>query len=303
MKNFDFLDQKDKQRLFDVLKTLKLNLSEAQISEIWENYSASQFSGCSALSCSDLEIADIFYQSISPIQLIAKHLHADQIGIEPEDLSGKNLVCAFSGIPLERGYPLKKILSGNFSDVDCIKFSGGYMSVEMASLLKQCLPNPEGGYTELRKYSFIATPSEIVLLRADNLLEHLLNTNKETPFVFCVGSLQASKAQKHTSFKAQLNHSNDIFTVSTEVGQVTVEMSKINAVLPIVQAWYSVTEQSKGKATEMTYFTKDEIKQGCQNLQKIEQYGAEKYLTENAILEKVRGGLWFELLVKAIKKQ
>jgi hypothetical protein len=236
-------------------------------------------------------------------ELIASHLHKDQIGIEPENLEGKNLHCAFSGIALKEGYPLKKILSGNFSDIDSIKFAGGYMSVEMASLLKQCLPNPEGGYTELRKYSFIATPSELVLLRAENLIDYLLKSDKETPFVFCVGSLQSSKAQKHTSFKAQLNYSNDIFTVSTEVGQVTVEIAKINQVLPIVQAWYTVTPATRGKASEMTFFTKEELKNGCQNLQKIEAYGAEKYLQENSVLEKVRGGLWFELLVKAIKKQ
>jgi hypothetical protein len=174
------------------------------------------------------------------------------------------------------------------------------MSKQVAMCLKPCL-QVEGKLTELRKYSFIADDEKLITLRAENLMQYIL-CDKKTPFVFCVGTLRASKAQKHTSFKALVNYSNDIFTVSTEIGNVTVDKNLVNEILPILNSWYSVTESTKHKATQLTYFNKEEMLEGCQSFMKIEQYGAEKYFKENSILEKFRGSLWYELIIKAIQK-
>jgi hypothetical protein len=233
------------------------------------------------------------------IEIISKHL--DHTGIDTAKTQFKiPEICAISGKEITEGYELKKLLSGNFSDIDSLKFPSKYASADFAACIKPTLKT-ETGFTELRKYSFIASESSITLLRVENLLEWILK-EKETPFVFCVGSLRASKAQKHTSFKAEVNYSNDIYTVSTEIGNVLVDMQIVKKILPIMQAWYTVTEATKHKATQLTYFSKDDILNECSSFMKIEQYGAEKYFKENAILAYYRQTLLFELLTKSLQK-
>jgi hypothetical protein len=236
---------------------------------------------------------------MNAVNIIASHLDAQQIDTQKTVFENTE-ICAFTGEKITEGYELKKLLSGNFSDYEVFKYDSKYVGSNFASCIKNTLKT-ETGYTELRKYSFIATEREIILLRAENLLEWILK-EKETPFVFCVGSLRASKAQKHTSFKSITNYSNDIFTVSTEIGNVTVNINEVKKILPIVKNWYSVTEATKHKATQLTYFNKEEMLIGSSSFMKIEQYGSDRYFKENSVLEKYRGSLWYELIIKSLQK-
>ena len=235
-------------------------------------------------------------------ELIAKSLNVEKAleGYNVEKLEGK--VCLFSGLPIDKGVHVKKALSGNFTDFDACKGLGSeYVGLDVMACLKQGFEVEKDKFTELRKYSFLATEKGIEVIRTANLLECLLK-DKPTPFVFCFAMLRAQKAQKHLSFKSQVNYQNDVFTVTTECGDILFDRSKAKEVLPIIEAWYSITDDTKGKATTHTYFNKDEILNGCQNLKRIEKYGVEKYYTENAILQGYRGQLFFELLVRSLQK-
>lgn len=233
------------------------------------------------------------------VELISKHLDSSVIDTHPTQFKIPE-ICTVTGNEINEGYELKKLLSGNFSDIESLRFPSKYASVDFAACIKPTLKT-ETGFTELRKYSFIASESAITLLRVENLLEWILK-EKETPFVFCVGSLRASKAQKHTSFKADVNYSNDIYTVSSEIGNVLVDMQIVRKILPIIQSWYTVTEATKHKAMQLTYFSKDDILNECSSFMKIEKYGSEKYFKENAILSVYRQTLLFELLTKSLQK-
>lgn len=231
--------------------------------------------------------------------IIARHL--DKAGLDHPPTQFKCLqICAFTGQEIESGYS-KKILSSNFTDWDSLKFNSDYISIDVALCIKPTLPIGDS-FSELRKYSFFASEQNLVLLNSENLLKYLLS-DKEVPFVFCIGSLQSSKAQKHTSFKAEVNYNNDIFSVQTEIGPVLFDRIKAIEILPIIQNWYTVTDKTRGMATELTHFTKQEILTGSTNFAKIEAYGVDAYMAENDILKGYRNDLWFHLLVKGLTKQ
>lgn len=224
--------------------------------------------------------------------IIAKHLEA--VGLDRPTVFDSEKICSFTGETIKEGFTFD-ILSSNFTDWESLKFKSSYIGIDAAKCLKATL-RVENGLTEIRKYSFFASESRLVRLGTDNMLEMLLS-EKETPFVFCVGSLFSSKAQKHTSFKAEVNYNNNIFSIQTEIGPITFDKEKAIEVLPIVKSWYTVSKK------EQTNFTKAEILEGCKDFKKIEAYGSEKYLDENRALEPVRKNFWFSLLVKAMPKQ
>ena len=233
------------------------------------------------------------------VDIIAKHLDKSNIDTVITEFK-KHEYCALSGAEINKGYEIKKLLSANFTDIDSFKYPSKYVSESFAACVKTTLKT-ESGYSEIRKYSFIATEKEIIFLKVDNLLEWILK-EKDIPFVFCVGTLRASKAQKHTSFKSEINYQNNIYSISTEIGNVLVDLEIINKILPIMQSWYTVTPETKDKSTQMTYFNKEEILTECKSFFKIEQYGAEKYFKENSILSYYRQTLLFELLTKSLQK-
>lgn len=233
------------------------------------------------------------------VDIISNHL--DKTNIDTQILIfDKPEYCSLTGNQIEKGYEIKKLLSANFTDIESFKYPSKYVGENFAACVKTTLKT-ETGYTELRKYSFIATETEIIFLKVDNLLEWILK-EKPTPFVFCVGTLRASKAQKHTSFKSEINYQNDIYSISTEIGNIIVDMNIVNKILPVMKSWYTVTPETKDKSVQMTYFNKEEILTECKSFFKIEQYGAEKYFKENAILAYYRQTLLFELLTKSLQK-
>jgi hypothetical protein len=62
-------------------------------------------------------------------------------------------------------------------------------------------------------------------------------------------------------------------------------------------------EGKEGTSQEPTYFTKNEILYGTNNLKKIECYGFENYIKENSIISKFRGAMWLKLIVTLLNKE
>lgn len=259
---------------------------------------------------------------MTPCDIIAQSLSIEnliEIGYEIKALQNGEL-CLFSGLPIKEGVLAKNIISSNFTDHEHCKGLGSkWVSVSAALCMKETLKiqpyidaniadseKTEGDsenktFSELRKYSYIANNNGIVIIRSANLFD-VLFSDKQMPFVFCLGTLRASKSQKHLSFKSIVNYNSDNFIVTTECGNVLFEMQKAKEILPILQKWYTVTAKTKGSAQESTYFTKDEILHSCNDFKRIEQYGYIEYFSENAKIEPMRNSLFLELIVKSIRK-
>lgn len=227
---------------------------------------------------------------MNTIELIAKHLDKKVLG-EPEEV---DTICAFTGQKINEGFKLKDALSSSFTDYEYIKYKSEYVSVELALLLSGKIINGKAG---LRNYSFLATENELKIFKTEEVWRALFE-EKETPFMLCV----TFNGKKHTSFKAKLNYNNTDFVIQTDLAPVRIYMPDVNEVFPIIQNRYSVIPEKKETSMKPTFFTKEEIEFGCSNFKKIEQYGAEKFFSEEKILNKYRGSMFLKLLTFVVRK-
>ena len=234
------------------------------------------------------------------ITLIGKHLRKYM----PSNVELKkklSTVCAFSGIPISEGVPLKKIIGGQFTDREYIKFDSQYVSLDAYLCFSEILPSGsanENRKNSLRVYNYYVDENELLLLKREELLTHLLK-EKKTPFVFCI----TYNNKKHTSFKAKINYNNDDFIVRTDLSYVSIQKKNLLAVLPILEKWYSVPPGKEKTSMQPTFFSKQEILTGQLNYYKVQEYGEALAFEENEFLSFYRGSLWFELLVHCLNKK
>lgn len=214
------------------------------------------------------------------INLIASHISEAPIEhlIEPCDT-----VCCFTAEPIQRGVNKKHVIKNTFTDHDYIKRPDSqFVGVDTAKLIMSVFPtgkkdprgkDPKDGYNALRSYSFIATETELRLLKHTDLLDAIL-APYEGDFVIGVSFTN----KKHIAFKAALNSNTERFIVSTDAGNVHIERVLFNRLLEVASRWYSIPpseaikyEARKAKALKdgkedakvaepMTYFTKAQIK-------------------------------------------
>lgn len=229
---------------------------------------------------------------MNSIEFIAKHLDAAKLPtLEPCDT-----ICLFTGKQIKQGISVKKAISANFTDHEYLKYDSGYVSPE-AWLCIGSVIHGKTRLNSLRSYSYIVTESELKLLKHTELIDYILNP-PNPPFVFVI----SYNNKKHTSFKADVNHSKELFQITTDLYSVQFDKKNVNCIYPIVQKWYSVIPEKQNTELQPTWFTKKEIKVGCINNKKIREYGINKYFKETQMIEKYRNTNFLELLIHCLRK-
>ncbi len=154
-----------------------------------------------------------------------------------------------------------------------------------------------GKKTFLRNFSFLCTEEEFRILKREEILDIILKPPKGK-FILCV----TYNNKKHMAFKAQIQENREWFRVTTDTGVVAVDRKKAEDIISVIQNWYSVIPEKADTKAQPTYFTKQDILTGCNNYKKMEEYGAEKYFTENQQIDRLRRSGMFKLLVFCLNK-
>lgn len=230
---------------------------------------------------------------MNSINLISKHLDENNLSIEVHDVDA---VCAFTGEQISRGVKNKDLIKKTFTDWAYLKYRSDFSSVD-AALCIEAVIKSEKGFNSLRNYSFFATESELVFLRREDILDLVLSV-PSTPFVLCV----TYSNKKHTAYKATVNYNQKNFIVTTDIGDVNIDIDKVRSILPIIQSWYTVVRGKEETSAQPTYFTKAEILNGCDNHKRINDYGIEKYYKENEIIEQYRNTAFLNFIVHILNK-
>lgn len=252
------------------------------------------------------------------IDLIGKHLNRNNL--QTKLYSNIDEICAFTGISIDEGIKLKDVIGSSFTDHSYIKHSSEFISVNTAlclqSVIKQEREVLEGQkkssrlklegdkniiYSGLRNYHFYCTENELKLLKREHLEDYILqHVQLEPPFILAINYSQ----KKHISFKSKINYSKGkSFVVSTDRGNVNINISKLQEVYPIMKNWYEIVKGKETTSQQPTYFTKDDILNGCDNLKRITDYGINRYSYENEIISKFRNTGLLELLVFILNKK
>ena len=222
---------------------------------------------------------------MTPTYLIGKHLSGDLP--ELAEFAGPCALCSGSGVP---GLPLADVLTDTFADIDWLQ--GGDYFCRWCLL---CLGQGQPRDSWIKNVSCIATERELRRLTREQLWSVLLAPPAE-PFVLNV----SFDHKKHMSFKSRVNLGGSPYWVRSDRDLCRIDLATMADAVAVMQAWYTVC---KAISTEPTWFCKDEILRGSQNLTKIAAYGTAKYRLENAVLEPLRGTHALEVLVYALNKK
>ena len=199
--------------------------------------------------------------------------------------------CCMCGAENLQGLPRKQVLSSSFMDWEYIQDGDG-VCVYCAA----CFGIGQKRSEYLRYTNFLATPSRLLRFKRDGIWEHLINPPTEEPFIFGV----TYSYKKHITFKASVNQpkARPVF-IQTENNRVSFTPRKSEDLIHVLQNWYTICRDT-GQAP--TYFTKADILAGCTNYKKIEIYGIDDYLREDALIAPHRRTALLELLVYALNK-
>lgn len=216
--------------------------------------------------------------------LIAKHFKIPDIGQRIE-------TCCLCGSKNYTGFIRKKIISKSFMDWDFVNDFP-----DICCYCATCLGYNQKSNEAIRTTSFIATEYVLIRLKRENIWEYLISPPNEM-FVFCV----TYSHKKHLSFKSEINLPNSLlYSVRTDNSKVHIKITDLKKIMPVIQNWYTVCKETK---QEPTWFTKKDILFGCNNFKRIEEYGVEKYLHENEIINPFRHTNFLELITYALNKQ
>lgn len=224
------------------------------------------------------------------LELIAQHLNELNLKLPIHKV---DTVCSFTGEKIVAGVSNDDLIQHTFTDHAYIKYPSGYSSIH-AALCMSAVIKSEKGFNSLRNYSYLATNQELKLLKRSDILSILVEP-PSTEFVLCV----TYSNKKHTAYKSRVNYSDDDYVVTTDKGNVEVNLYNLKYILPILQSWYTVTKDTK---QQPTYFTKKDILNGCSDTRRIHAYGVEKYFEESAQIESFRNTAFLELVVFALNK-
>lgn len=223
------------------------------------------------------------------IKFIAKH-----IKYESDKIVDCDTVCAFTGEKITKGIKKKVALSGNFTDFEYLKFDSDYISVDAFKCIGEMIQT-EKKLNSLRNFSYLVTEPELKILKKDELWDIVINTPKP-PFILAY----TFSSKKHTTFKSKITTNKDKIQIITDTyGNVEIDKIRLKDVIEIVQNWYSGTADMPAIAT---FFTKDEILFGSDNLKKIQVYGQDKFCQEDKILAKFRNTAQLILLTRLVNK-
>ena len=225
-------------------------------------------------------------ETLHPVELIGKHLDRNNLRLTNHAINSK---CAISGKDITQGILVTDLVSDVFTDWQYIRH-GKYVSIEAALCIAEVIKTDKG-YNSLRNYSYIATPDKFQFLKREHILETLLTLNESQ---FCIAVSYSFK--KHLSYKCVLNEQSESFYITTDVGTFLFDKNKVRKFLPIVQSQYAISTK------DFTYFTKQEIAAGHASAQRIQAYGIDRYMRENAILDQYRNTNLFNFILHIINK-
>lgn len=226
---------------------------------------------------------------MNSINFVAKHINYDS-----DKIVDCNSVCAFTGEKITKGIKKKVALSGNFTDFEYLKFDSDYISVDAFKCIGEMIKTDKK-LNSLRNFSYLVTENELKILKKDELWDIVINSPKP-PFILAY----TFSSKKHTTFKSKITtDKNKIQIITDTYGNVEIDKILLKNVIEIVQSWYSGTADMPAIAT---FFTKEEILTGSDNLKKIQVYGLEKFNFEDKILAKFRNTSQLILLTRLVNK-
>lgn len=216
-------------------------------------------------------------------------------------ITGKHLPLSPDGKPIEKcamcgscgidGFATGDVIGSNFLDCDYLGDGDG-ICIYCAACLGKEQPRNE----VIRVSNFIATESELLRFKRDEIWQHIFNPPQDEPFVFAV----TYSYKKHIVFKASVNLPGERpYCIQTDNSRVIVDLDAITELAQTIQQWYSIAKQT---ATEPTFFTKNEILSGSHNYKRITEYGIDDYMAEDSIISPYRGTALLGLLAYALNK-
>ena len=176
-----------------------------------------------------------------------------------------------------KGQPVKKVIKLTFTD--CDKARGPHGSQSVCSGCVFCL-----SFMSLRNYSIVATENGLLHPSRPEMRELLL-TPPEPPFVFCV----AVSGQKWVHFRAQIAYFRDGYPVQMEETRICMERKVFREWLNTVELLYTV-------------FSKEEIRTGNYNQNRIKKFGLLRFQVVEALVAPHRGTRLFDLAVFVAQK-
>ena len=214
--------------------------------------------------------------------IIARHL---------PDITGTQTVqCVFCGEQQISGFPKARIIGPSFMDHDALGAGDG-VCIHCAA----CLGMGQERGKRLMMTSFLATEAVLLRLKREEILAHILGP-PAAPFVFGI----TFSHKKHITFRAPVNMPGQRpYVIRTDNSSVAVYPERLTSLIVAMRAWYEICKET---AQEPTWFTKKEIRLGCQNYKRIETYGTARYLSENAVIQPYRGTALLNLLTYALNK-
>jgi len=222
---------------------------------------------------------------MSIFKIISKHLNKDNIKIPI--YHNINSICAITGENITCGVLKKDLIKSTFTDHQYLRYHSDYVSLEVALTIE----NWEGR-VGLRSYSFIATENNLTFLDRSEILKYVVKP-PENSFIFCV----TFSHKKHIAFKSKLNSNSEKFTITTDLGDVFIDLKDDMNLIKTINDWYTIIKGQEDKKQPQTYFTKQNILGETEPIQeRILLYGINRFINQDKFLNKYRNTLKLKLL-------
>lgn len=206
-----------------------------------------------------------------------------------------NAVCAFTGVLINQGVLKKDLISKTFTDHDLLRYDSLYVGVPTAMLLSNVIDNGKGIMNSLRNYSFYADRIGYRILKREDILNILENV-PTTPFQICI----TFSNKKHIAYRSKPQYNSNNIVVTTDIGDIIFNRVTHLRIINILKSWYTIINST---AQQPTNFTKAEILGETKPKHtKIKQYGVQRYLLEDKILQEYRNTKILKLLVHILNK-
>lgn len=189
--------------------------------------------------------------------------------------------CLMCGKEIKAGIKVKKVLSGNFTNLsECKDLKSEYVCKECTFCLKNA---------DLRKNNIICDKEHMYLLKKNELENYLFNLEKyltEKEFLVAV----TTSFKKHNTFRCKVNSDYKKFYIREEDKEYLFDVKKMKYLYKLLNKAY-------------LYFSKEEIKSGQYNLISLEQFGIEKFNKYETEFKKYRGSHQFNFLIYILNSE
>lgn len=219
--------------------------------------------------------------------IIGRHLRAPEAPV----MTGPCAICGAPPDGVMGGWTREAAIGDAFMDCDVLG-----EGTHVCEYCLACLGRGQERQEFLKNFSFLATQSRLVLLKREDIWEHLMHPPEDEPW--CLGITITHK--KHISIKCPVNlPTQRPYWIGTEQGRVELWPERIPGLISAITNWYTICRKT---GAQSTWFTKDDILHGVTDFKKIEIYGVAKWREEDAIIRCHRGTDRLALLVHALNK-